>query len=57
MSCHFESFISIFITSFQLTKNSDKQTASYSHVLCSKLPPGTCLALPGKLRRGKIHQW
>ena len=38
-SIHFMHFISFQLTSFQLTKNSYKQTVSYSHVLCSKLPP------------------
>ena len=36
ISFHFDSFQ---FTSVQLTKNSCKQTGSYSHVLFSKLPP------------------
>ena len=38
-SIHFMHVISFQLTSFQLTKNSYKQTVSFSHVLCSKLPP------------------
>ena len=41
ISCrHFKSFVFNSLTSFQLTKNFNKQTCiSYSHVLFSKLPP------------------
>ena len=44
---HFMHFISFQFASFQLTKNSYRQTGSYSRSYFRNFRPGACRALPG----------